>query len=210
MKEQIKNLIKIILRKLRLDLSYFYNDIYMIERSNRKFYSKMSYAIDKLFKPRSIIDFGCARGEMLKYFENRDRIVLGLDGSIFAKKNIVIKEENFILTDLRDIQSFYQHFEIALCLEVAEHIEEKFSDNLICSLCDASDTIIFSAAIPGQGGIEHINLKHKSHWLEKFKEYHFELDYEKTRDLLIELTKINTLPWFYLHNTMILSKRKDL
>jgi len=59
-------------------------------------------------------------------------------------------------------------FDLAISLEVGEHIEEKYSDNLVQSLTNASDFIVFSAALPGQDGTNHINEQFPEYWAKKF------------------------------------------
>jgi hypothetical protein len=48
-------------------------------------------------------------------------------------------------------------FDLTLCLEVGEHLPQNAANILIESLCALSEVIVFSAAIPGQGGQRHIN-----------------------------------------------------
>jgi hypothetical protein len=57
---------------------------------------------------------------------------------------------------------------LVLCLEVAEHLEYLYADQLVDTLCALGDTILFSAAIPGQGGVQHYNEQWQSYWADKF------------------------------------------
>lgn len=60
-------------------------------------------------------------------------------------------------------------YDLCISLEVAEHIEEDRADLFIDNLCDASDVILFSAALPKQGGGRHVNEQEITYWAEKFK-----------------------------------------
>ncbi|MCT7423352.1 hypothetical protein N4A85_24765, partial [Escherichia coli] len=59
---------------------------------------------------------------------------------------------------------------LAVCLEVAEHVSDKNSRQLVESLTNAAPVILFSAAIPLQGGVHHINEQWPAYWQERFKE----------------------------------------
>lgn len=62
-----------------------------------------------------------------------------------------------------------QKYDLAICLEVAEHLDKIWADNLIHQLTLASDVVLFSAAIPGQGGDNHVNEQWQSYWIHKFQ-----------------------------------------
>lgn len=87
----------------------------------------------------------------------------------------MIKAEKYRDLDLRKSLLIHKDFDnaIILCLEVAEHIEEKYADVLIDNLCKLGDTIIFSAAIPFQGGNNHVNEQWQTYWAKKFYEKGF-------------------------------------
>jgi hypothetical protein len=121
---------------------------------------------DEIFKTLgvkgSIVDFGCGVGAFGQGIKN----YTGVDFNV-PKNEILI--ENFIDHDLRKpfrgIKADW-----VLCLEVAEHLEEEYADVLIDSLCSAGDTILFSAAIPAQGGVCHYNEQFHTYWAKKFDE----------------------------------------
>jgi hypothetical protein len=58
--------------------------------------------------------------------------------------------------------------DIALSFEVAEHLQERYADRFVALLCRASETIVISAATPGQGGLDHVNEQEHSYWIAKF------------------------------------------
>jgi len=130
--------------------------------------------IKRNFDPNNIIDIGCSTGFYLYPFRNRR--TLGIDynskekhGKIFRnKKYSEIEMLNFDLS--KSISEFkFERFDVGLCLEVAEHIDEKFENILIDNIVSLCRVLIFSAAVPGQGGDGHINLKHQPYWLKHFE-----------------------------------------
>lgn len=57
---------------------------------------------------------------------------------------------------------------MAICLEVAEHLTAARADTFVKDLCEASNMVLFGAAIPGQGGTNHINEQWQTYWHAKF------------------------------------------
>jgi hypothetical protein len=122
----------------------------------------------EMYKPRSVLDLGCNIGAWLKVFEENDvSDVVGVDG-LNMIKSLMINENKFLAIDLTQPVLLKRKFEICLCLEVAEHIEEKFADVLVKNCIRHSDTIIWSAATRGQGGYNHVNEQPHQYWIEKF------------------------------------------
>ena len=62
-------------------------------------------------------------------------------------------------------------FDLCISVETLEHIQKKYSENFIESLCNLSDNILFSAAFIGQGGVNHVNENLHSNWAKIFKQY---------------------------------------
>ncbi len=121
------------------------------------------------FKPISAVDIGCGCGDFLSFLKRNGVIdVLGIDGDYVKRSDLKIPEDCFMPFDITKPIILPRKYDIALCLEVAEHIDEQNSDVLIDSLVNASDIILFSAAIPGQGGTHHVNERWPQHWADKF------------------------------------------
>jgi SAM-dependent methyltransferase len=120
-----------------------------------------------IFKPRSVVDFGCGTGAWLSVFkENGVDEVSGVDGS--PEGHSLLDEENFTLRDLSSEFSLDRKYDLAMSLEVAEHIPYKFADQFVDNICNSSDNILWSAAVPGQNGVGHINEQWPSYWVPKF------------------------------------------
>ena len=118
--------------------------------------------------PTSIIDLGCGSGTCLKEFSNNKLEILGVDGGKLTKEILEIPMKNFVSYDFETPYSSNEKYDLAMSLEVAEHISENQSDSFIKSLIDLSDIIIFSAAIPFQEGTGHVNMQWPTYWIEKF------------------------------------------
>lgn len=122
------------------------------------------------FSPKSLIDVGCGTGVMLAAFRDHGVDVSGLEYSAAGLRRCNERGLNVQKFDLeRDVSSATtKTYDVALTLEVAEHLPEYVADRFVGLLCAFSSTVVFSAARPGQGGVDHVNLQPQSYWIEKF------------------------------------------
>lgn len=177
---------------------------------DKEFYNNQSAEIVvpiiiNLFSPKSIIDVGCGLGNWLSVFKKHGiSDILGVDGEWINGENIEIETGNILIYDLTTPLNLNRKFDLAISLEVAEHIDEKFTDVFIESLTSASDTIVFSAAVPFQGGHNHINLQWQSYWIEKFRLQGYAC-YDLIRPEI--WTNPNVFYW-YKQNMLVFSKIK--
>jgi SAM-dependent methyltransferase len=121
------------------------------------------------FQPASVMDIGCGVGE----WNNGHPDYTGVDYRI-RKEELLIPAERFIECDLnRELPQLDRTFDLCMCLEVAEHLKPNRADALVEFLCSLSDRVLFSAAIPNQGGTGHINEQWQSWWAALFEKQGF-------------------------------------
>lgn len=131
--------------------------------------------IMKTFQPNSILEIGCGQGVWSREFINQGVTDLkAVDGVWIEKSKLVIDPDYFHADDLNNRISIGRRFDLTICLEVAEHLRPSSAQNLVETLTSHSDIIVFSAAIPLQGGTEHINEQPQSYWVNLFSEKGFE------------------------------------
>ena len=123
----------------------------------------------ELFAPRTVVDVGCGSGTWAKVYAENGCEILGIDGEIVQAGQLLIPANQFIRKDLGQPLSLDRKFDLVNCLEVAEHLDESRSDTFVRDLCGLADIIIFSAAVPGQGGTHHVNEQWPTYWLPKFR-----------------------------------------
>lgn len=156
----------------------FYNSLKNNDMKRRGFRDFYVPEILNIFKEASeklgsIIDVGCGTGTLLNEFMKQGvKEIKGLD---FCDDEdlLEIPNDQFVKVDLNNISLnlLEQHYQLAICLECAEHLENTTADRLIEFLVNASDLIWFSAAIPYQGGDGHVNEQWPAYWENKFNSY---------------------------------------
>ncbi len=115
----------------------------------------------ELFNPLSVLDVGCGKGEWLEAFDVPRKY--GVD--IAAPLGLL-----FFTHDLREPFDLKQTYDLVLCVEVGEHLPEESSDTLVDTCVRHSRTVVFSSAVPGQGGAGHVNEQPHEYWHEKFNQ----------------------------------------
>jgi SAM-dependent methyltransferase len=124
-----------------------------------------------IVKPESVVDVGCATGAWLSVFrESGVEDLLGLDGSYVDRSKLRIPAERFESIDLSRPFTLPRKFDLAVSLEVAEHLPKRSAKGFVESICNLAPTILFSAALPGQGGAHHINEQWPEYWRLLFAE----------------------------------------
>lgn len=156
-----------------------------------------------LFHPKSVLDVGCGTGTWLKVFRDYGiEEIYGLDGDYVDLRSLFVAPQFFKALDLRNEFQLNKAFDITICLEVAEHLPESSAGNLVRSLVNHSDIIIFSAAIPGQGGQNHLNEQWPRYWQSLFKKYSYSF-LDLIRPLIWDSSDVF---WWYRQNLYVVVK----
>lgn len=122
----------------------------------------------------SIIDFGCGAGTWcLAAKELGIKIITGIDLHSYDSSYMLLPQNSYLKYDLRHALNLNQKYDLVISVEVAEHIDNSYSNIFIENLCRHGDLILFSAAMPFQGGTEHINEQPCSYWMNIFKIHNY-------------------------------------
>jgi SAM-dependent methyltransferase len=160
-----------------------------------------------LTAPRSVIDVGCGVGTWLAAARTLGVVdVMGLDGEYVDRRLLRIPPDCFRATDLSRPVDCERTFDLALSLEVAEHLPETSASALVESLTRLAPAVLFSAAIPEQCGAHHVNLQWQSWWVEQFNRREFEaVDCIRQR-----VWNDADVEWWYAQNMFLMVRRDRL
>src|SRR5215469_304150 len=123
----------------------------------------------RLLAPVSVCDVGCGIGTWLSVFQEHGvRSILGIDGAHVALEMLQIPPDDFRTSDLALPLELDRRFDLAISLEVAEHLPEASAAGFVKSLTAIAPVVLFSAAVPGQGGTGHINEQWQDYWADLF------------------------------------------
>jgi hypothetical protein len=163
---------------------------------------------DTIGTPNSVIDVGCGIGTWLSVCNDLGvKGTLGLDGQhVLSTGQLLIPDANFMPVDFERIDeiNLNQKYEFLISLEVAEHLQEKSADKFIELLTSLSDIILFSAAIPGQTGINHFNEQYPEYWRKKFESHGLEFF-----DIRSYFWDNSNVEWWYRQNMFLVAKSAD-
>lgn len=127
-----------------------------------------------LIGPNSIVDFGCGDGTWLAAASRLGaKDVQGVDGTWVPTEALQIPKSRFLAVDLASPINLGRCFDLAICLEVAEHLPSAAAPVLIRTLTSHAPVVLFSAAIPLQGGEDHMNEAWPSNWRNLFEAQDF-------------------------------------
>ena len=155
-----------------------------------------------LLNPRSILDVGCGEGAWLSVFnENGINDCYGIDGDYVDCAKLLINERQFLAADLSLPFNLGRKFDLAICLEVAEHLPDSCADDLVSSLAAHADCVVFSASIPFQDGTGHINEQWPAYWARKFEG----IGYKAHDCIRPAIWNENSVGWWFAQNMIIYS-----
>ncbi len=117
--------------------------------------------------PQSLLDVGCGWGTWLRAAKALGIAdVNGIDAQALPEYDDL--DGAVMVRDLSQPFDLGRRFDVVLCLEVAEHLDDAHAASLIASLCRHGDRIIFSAACPNQFGQNHVNCQWPAYWQTRF------------------------------------------
>ena len=182
---------------------------------NRAFYTEVAetarrsarHIVPKLIgyvEPKSVIDIGCGTGTWLSVFqENGVSDFLGVDGDFVPKDALEIPAARYLAFDLAVPFHCDRRFDLVISLEVAEHLPAHCAASFVASLVHLGPAVLFSAAIPGQGGTHHINEQWQDFWAKLFR-LHDYIPIDFLRSMFWENSDV---AWWYSQNTLLYCER---
>ena len=166
--------------------------------------------VRSLLKPKSVLDVGCGVGTWLKVWSELGAEIQGIDSNQIPEKSLYVPRSRIQICDLSSISmsavnKTTDRFDLVETLEVAEHLEEHVADGFVDFLCSKADAVLFSAAIPHQGGTHHVNLQPIDYWNKKFQSRGYDC-FDIIREKYWEDNNIDV---WYRQNMVLFAKGKS-
>ena len=167
----------------------------------------------KYFDINSLCDVGGSVGiwtntflQMKGITEDQDADVMFIDGDYVKDDMFVAPKKYFRPFNLEErIDLGGKRFDLAMSLEVAEHLSPKRAESFVEDLTKLSDVIMFSAAVEGQGGTHHVNEQYMPYWVEKFEKFGY-APFDLIRP---EIQFCMDVPWYYRQNIIVLVNKES-
>jgi glycosyltransferase involved in cell wall biosynthesis len=174
-------------------------------KSNRYAATVVMNILDGLMQIESVLDLGCGLGTWLEVClsTKHGRQVLGVELEEFPTNDLRVEPWRILNASLAEPINLHRRFDLVLCLETAEHLAPGAASSLVKTCTGHSDVILFSAALPGQGGLHHVNEQLPEYWANLFQERGFE-----AIDLLRPLIwNDRQVPVWYRQNMLLFVRR---
>lgn len=174
------------------------------ERTSHAAETVLSIVLESLPGVRSAVDVGCGVGTWLSVLGGMGvKKILGYDGSWVERKLLVIPGDSFREVRLDTVDSLPGKYDLAISLEVAEHLPPDRAETFVSLLAGLSDNVLFSAAIPFQGGTNHVNERWQGYWAGLFGA----LGYGVHDPVRTRIWNDREIPVWYRQNVLLFMRR---
>ena len=163
--------------------------------------------IINLIAPKSVVDIGCGVGAWLDAFSRHGvEDLRGFDSQTVPAAFLRIPPDRFTVCDLSSRIALDRRFDLAVSLEVAEHIPPASAQTFVDTLVGLSDVVFFSAAIPGQAPGHHLNEQWPEYWTQLFETR----GYQVVDCLRAKIWNDPKVTYYYAQNCLIFVRRDRL
>jgi SAM-dependent methyltransferase len=173
-----------------------------VERTSLASARRVVPAAVATWHPASVIDVGCGEGIWAAVFEAEGVPAVGVDGSYVRPERRLV--DRFVACDLREPLPALGRFDLCVSLEVAEHLPAAVAGTFVAGLAGLADRVLFSAAVPGQGGTDHVNEQPHGYWIERFARAGFRADTAWREQFAAH----KDVAWWYRRNMIVFERRR--
>jgi SAM-dependent methyltransferase len=189
-----------------------------MQRYDQKFYDDLSGTalpsarrivplLQDMMQIDSVVDVGCGNGSWLSVFQELGVArILGVDGDWIETERLLIPTDCFRRVRLEHELGIGEHFDLAVSLEVAEHLPADRADSFVADLCQMAPVILFSAAVPYQGGLNHVNEQWPDYWAKHFARR----GYRPIDTIRLAVWGDPAVTWWYKQNLLMFANDKAL
>src|SRR3954447_24454262 len=155
-------------------------------------------------KVKSLLDVGSGHGAWAaEWLKAGVSDVMAVDGDYVRSDQLAIPADKFVAHDLATPLDLGRRFDLVQSLEVAEHLPATNAAGFVDNLARHGDVILFSAAVPHQGGEHHVNEQPPQYWRELFARQGFDV-FDWVRPHLAEQRQVKA---WYRFNTFIYANK---
>lgn len=163
--------------------------------------------VKELVNPQSVVDVGCGIGTWLRVWVDLGvQNIVGIDGSYVNRDEMMIPADRFVPMDLRTPTKIETRYDLVQSLEVGEHLPERSAEPFISFLCSLAPVVLFSAAIPYQGGMSHLNEQWPEYWARLFIRHGY-VPVDAIRDQIWDNLAV---AYYYAQNMLIFTKSDNV
>ena len=155
----------------------------------------------------SVVDVGCGNGSWLSVFRELGvQRIFGVDGDWIESDRLLIPADCFRRMPLDRDLAIGGAFDLAVSLEVAEHLHETRAAGFVADLCRLAPVILFSAAVPYQGGLNHVNEQWPDYWSDHFARQ----GYRAIDTIRLAVWDDPDVTWWYKQNVLLFANDEAL
>lgn len=158
-------------------------------------------------RPASVVDVGCGSGAWLSVFQEQGvGDVCGVDADWVDRDSLLFPPDRFIAADLEKPLQLDRRFDLVVSLEVAEHLIPESAQSFVDSLVRLGPVLLFSAAVPFQGGTNHFNEQWPGYWAAYFAQRGY-VDIDCLRHSIWDNERVE---WWYAQNVLFFVRKDRL
>jgi SAM-dependent methyltransferase len=148
----------------------------------------------------SLLDVGSGHGAWAaEWLSAGVKDVVAVDGAYVRPDQLAIPKDRFVAHDLSSTLDLRRRFDLVQSLEVAEHINPEHADLFVDNLTRHGDVVLFSAAVPHQGGEHHVNEQPPEYWRARFAQRGYDV-FDWVRPRIVDRREIKA---WYRYNSLI-------
>lgn len=162
--------------------------------------------LHRRFEPETVVDWGCGAGLHAAALARCGARVIAVDG-VIADPDLRTAELDIVQADLRapvDPALTFERYDLSLCLDVLEHLDEAHADQALANVTRGAGTVILSCAPPHQGGHHHVNEQPRRYWVARMAALGWRYDRPATGAMERHFLQFrDRLPTWMYHNLCI-------
>ena len=168
-----------------------------------------STIVDQL-NPGSVLDVGCGTGALLAELAGQGvSLTRGLEHSeagieLCRQRGVSVTPFDLEARETADVDETY---DVVASMEVGEHLPAKVADryvDLLVGRVRLGGWLVFTAATPGQGGLDHVNEQPHEYWIQKLT--NSGLYYDEARSMAWRSDWLGRVAPWYSANLMLFQR----